>query len=88
MKIFKLLLLTLLFSGFSYAQVGIGTTTPDSSSMLDVTSTTQGLLAPRMTTAERNAIASPAESLLVFDTDEDAFYYYDTAGTDLGQNID
>lgn len=81
MKLFKLLLLSLLFTGFSYAQVGIGNTNPDPSSMLDIQSESQGLLVPRMTTAQRNAIASPAESLLVFDTDEDAFYYYDTAGS-------
>tara|TARA_R100001369_G_scaffold89964_1_gene128239 strand:- start:4579 stop:6021 length:1443 start_codon:yes stop_codon:yes gene_type:complete len=80
MKYFKLLFLSLLFTGSSYAQVGIGTTTPDPSSMLDVTSDSQGLLAPRMDTADRNAIANPAEGLLVFDTDEDAFYYYDTSG--------
>ena len=77
MKIFKLLLLTLLFSGSSYAQVGIGTTTPDPSSMLDVTSDSQGLLVPRMTTAERNAITDPAKSLLVFDTTENKYYYND-----------
>jgi hypothetical protein len=63
---------------FSSAQVGIGTVTPEASSMLDIQSTTKGLLAPRMTTAQRNAIASPAESLLVFDTDVDAFFFYST----------
>ena len=59
-----------------WAQVGIGTTTPNASAMLDITSTTQGLLAPRMTTIEKNAIASPANGLLVFDTDENIFYFY------------
>ena len=81
MKNIKLLFLSILFTGFSYAQVGIGTTNPDPSSMLDIQSDSQGLLAPRMNTADRNAIASPAEGLLVFDTDEDAFYYYDTSGS-------
>ncbi|WP_133240842.1 hypothetical protein [Marixanthomonas spongiae] len=81
MKQLTLLFFTLFFCGYSYAQVGIGTTNPDPSSMLDIQSDSQGLLAPRMDTAARNAIANPAESLLVFDTDEDAFYYYDTAGT-------
>ena len=75
------LLLSLLMTVCSYAQVGIGTVTPDASSMLDITSDSQGLLAPRMTTTQRNAIATPAEGLLVFDIEEDAFYYYDTAGT-------
>ena len=81
MKNIKILFLSFLVCGFSYAQVGIGTTNPDPSSMLDITSDSQGLLAPRMDTADRNAIANPAEGLLVFDTDEDAFYYYDTTGS-------
>ncbi|WP_194850093.1 cell wall anchor protein [Nonlabens antarcticus] len=59
------------------AQVGIGTITPDASSMLDISSTTQGLLAPRMTTMQRLAIASPAKGLLVFDTTENSFFYFE-----------
>lgn len=80
MKLFKTLLFSLLLTvtGISTAQVGIGTDAPDASSLLDLKSNSQGLLAPRMTTLEREAIASPAESLLVFDTDLDAFYYYNT----------
>ncbi|NAS32137.1 hypothetical protein GTQ40_14215 [Flavobacteriaceae bacterium R38] len=62
------------------AQVGIGTTTPHASAILDLTSTEQGLLAPRMTTTDRNAITSPAIGLLVYDTDEEAFYH--SNGTD------
>ena len=59
------------------AQVGIGTTSPAASSALDVESTTGGFIAPRMTTAERTAIASPATGLLVFQTDgTGGFYYY------------
>ncbi|ULC60848.1 hypothetical protein MBM09_07565 [Flaviramulus sp. BrNp1-15] len=61
----------------SFSQVGIGTTTPNASSILDIESTTQGILAPRMTTAQRIAIASPAEGLLVFDINESVFYFYD-----------
>ena len=49
--------------------VGIGTTTPQSSAKLDVNSTTQGFLPPRMTYAERNAIASPAQGLIIYCTD-------------------
>jgi hypothetical protein len=52
-----------------FAQVGIGTVTPNASSVLDITSTTQGMLTPRMTTAQRTAIASPADGLMVYDTD-------------------
>ena len=61
------------------AQVGINTTSPDASSALDITSTTQGFLTPRMTTAQKNAIVSPANGLLVFDTDLKGYSYYDLA---------
>ena len=53
----------------SHAQVGIGTATPAASSILDLTSTTKGLLAPRMNATERAAIASPANGLIVYQTD-------------------
>lgn len=55
--------------------VGIGTLSPDQSSILELKSTTQGLLVPRLTTAERLAITSPSNSLLVYDTDFECFYY-------------
>ncbi len=74
-----IVLFVLLFSASAIqAQVGIGTTNPNASSALDISSTTKGLLTPRMTTTQRNAIVAPAESLLVFDTTVDAFYFYDT----------
>jgi hypothetical protein len=67
------LILTLLFAATSIqAQVGIGTTSPDASSALDVTSTTKGLLAPRMTTTQRDAITSPATGLQIYNTDNRA----------------
>ena len=50
------------------AQVGIGTTSPAASARLDVTSTTQGFLPPRMTTSQRDAIASPATGLVIYNT--------------------
>lgn len=58
------------------AQIGIGTVTPNASSVIDITSTTQGMLTPRMTTIQRNAILSPADGLIVYDTDQKAFYHY------------
>jgi len=58
------------------AQVGINTdgTAPNTSAMLDVKSTTKGLLVPRMTAAQRNAISNPATGLLIYCTDDDQFY--------------
>ena len=52
-------------------------TAADSSSMLDVASTTKGMLVPRMTAAQKTAISSPATGLMIFQTDGSAgFYYY------------
>lgn len=82
MRIFNIIFYFVLIVSFPtniFCQVGIGNTNPDASSILDITSTTQGVLTPRMTTAQRVLISSPAEGLLVFDTDEDAFYYYDSS---------
>ena len=63
-------ILTLLCAATSIqAQVGIGTTTPDASSILDVNSTSKGLLPPRMTAAQRNAISSPVAGLMIWCTD-------------------
>lgn len=69
-------LFQLLFMPIGFAQMGIGTTTPDISSMLDIRSTSKGFLAPRMTTAQRNAIASPANGLVVYDTDLGSLYFF------------
>ncbi len=55
--------------------VGIGTATPAESAQLEVSSTTKGVLVPRVTTAQMNAIASPANGLLVYNTDSAAFAY-------------
>ena len=48
--------------------IGIGTTSPNTSCLVDITSTTKGFLPPRMTTTEKNAIASPAAGLVVYDS--------------------
>ncbi|MBF4505390.1 hypothetical protein IRZ83_01850 [Flavobacterium sp. JLP] len=75
------LLLFFLFLNFiGNAQIGIGTVTPNASSVLDITSTTKGMLAPRMTTTQRTAITTPADGLLVYDTDLKLFYYYSSTG--------
>lgn len=72
MKIKRIITLTALAFAFSntlFSQVGIGTITPNPSAELDVTSTTKGLLPPRMTQAQRNAIVSPAAGLIIWCTD-------------------
>jgi len=48
--------------------VGIGTSSPDASAILDAQSTTKGVRFPNMTTTQKNAISSPAAGLVVFDT--------------------
>lgn len=81
MRIFYLLLATLLTSHLFAQNVGIGTTTPDPSAMLDIVANDKGLLIPRLTTTQRTtAIASPATGLLVFDTDTNSFWYYNGSG--------
>lgn len=57
---------------------GIGTTTPNASSLLDISSTTKGILIPRMTKSQRDAIVAPAEGLLIYQTtNSPGVYYYD-----------
>lgn len=61
--------------------------TADASSILDVKSSTKGMLVPRMTTAQRTAIPAPANGLLVYDTDVKSFWYYNgTTWTNLQGN--
>ncbi|SHL29887.1 hypothetical protein [Flavobacterium chilense] len=74
-----LLFFFILFTLTGNAQIGIGTVTPNASSVLDITSTTKGMLTPRMTTVQRNAITTPADGLMVYDTDLKLFYYYSSS---------
>jgi hypothetical protein len=64
------------------AQIAVTTdgSAPDNSAMLDVKSTSKGMLIPRMTLAQRNAIASPAAGLILFQTDNTPGFYFN-AGT-------
>ena len=78
-------LLTLLFissvfctTGVYAQNVGVGTSSPDNSAKLDVSATDGGLLIPRMTEVQRDAIATPATGLMIFQTDGTVgFYFYD-----------
>lgn len=56
--------------------VGIGTNTPHASAILDITSTTKGLLAPRLTNEQMITMPSPANGLLIYNTDQNKYYYY------------
>jgi len=74
-----LILVTLTISALhSFAQVGISNSsiTPDASSILELRSSSAGFLPPRMTTAQRNAIASVATGLLIYNTDTNQLNYY------------
>ena len=56
--------------------IGIGTATPHLSAEVDITSTTGGILVPRMTTLQKTGIASPANGLLVYDITTNSFWVY------------
>ena len=64
--------------------VGVGTVTPDSSAVLDVTSTSKGILIPRMTTVQRDMIVSPAVGLQILNLDDQCVDIYD--GTSWKKN--
>ena len=77
MKTMFIFLPFILFSNLLFAQnVGVGTSNPNNSAILDISSTDKGLLIPRMTSAQRIAIASPAKGLLVYQTQAPEGFYY------------
>lgn len=61
---------------YASGKVGIGTATPDASSQFEVASTSSGFLPPRMTRVQRDAIASPASGLMVYNTTANRPEYY------------
>lgn len=84
-KIYALLFCFSLLASMSNAQnsfpasgsTGIGTISPDASSILEMQSTKQGMLVPRMTKNQRDAIVSPATGLMIYQTNSTpGFYYY------------
>jgi hypothetical protein len=77
MKKFISLLLIMNSTLLCLAQsIGIGTNTPNNSAMLEISSTSRGMLIPRMTSDQRGAIVSPANGLLVYDVITSSFWYY------------
>jgi hypothetical protein len=66
---------------YSSGQVGIGTSNPNAKAIIEIASTTQGVLFPRMTKVERDAITSPPIGLILFVTDDnEGLYIYKTSG--------
>ena len=79
-KTFAFIALLLMLNFYSQAQsfaINTAGTAAHASAMLDVTSTTKGVLIPRLTTAQRTAIASPGKGLLVYDSTLKTFYFHD-----------
>ena len=79
-KIITLILLAFIGLSHLHAQVGIGTTTPDASSTLDITATDKGFLPPRMTTTQRDAIKSPVAGLVIYNSTTNSIEF--SNGTD------
>lgn len=76
----KIVFIVFLLSGQIYSQVGVGTDSPHSSTILHLESSNKGLLIPRLSKSERDNISSPPEGLLVFQTDNTVgFYFYSTS---------
>ncbi|MBM3921837.1 MAG: hypothetical protein FJ340_01370 [Sphingomonadales bacterium] len=69
-----------------HAQVGIGITNPDTKAALDISSNSKGLLIPRMTTTQRDAITSPTEGLIIFNSTSKNIEVYNS-GTTFGESI-
>lgn len=76
----KALLISIIFCALplSKAQTGIGTTSPNTSAKLEVAATDKGFLLPRMTSSQRAAIPSPANGLLIYQTDAPVGFYVNT----------
>ena len=88
MKKIILIIVCIVANFTTFAQVAIGTTSPDTSAALEVKSTSQGFLPPRMTQVQINAIESPAEGLMVYclDCTPKGIYVNSTSGTGDSSN--
>jgi hypothetical protein len=76
----SIFIIFLFFNFQSFCQLGIGTTNPDNSARLEINSNNKGLLIPRMTSSQRNAIQVPALGLMIYDTTTDNFWYKSKSG--------
>ncbi len=66
---------------FAQVSINVDNSNPDPSAMLDVKSTSKGLLIPRMTQVQRNAIVNPATGLMIYQTDNTPGFYYNSGST-------
>lgn len=77
-KVFSTLVIVVFIITRAFTQsVGIGTDNPAPSALLDVSTDNKGVLIPRLTDVQMNAIASPANGLMIFNSDHNRFYYFD-----------
>lgn len=79
-NLFVILFILNITAMFGQGQVGINTNNPDPSAVLDISSSNQGLLIPRMTTTQLSAIVNPAVGLQIFNTTDNQIYMYSPAG--------
>ncbi|MDI6033753.1 hypothetical protein QLS91_11775 [Flavobacterium sp. LB2P84] len=77
---YYIMFIGLLFAFNAKAQVGIGTNVPDTSAQLEVLSTSKGVLIPRLSFVQRSAINSPANGLLIYQTNNSPGFYYNNNG--------
>lgn len=83
MQKITLLLVVLMMAKITAAQnVGIGTTSPKTSAVLDISSSNKGVLFPRLSIAQRLTITNPANGLHIFNTDVNSLEYYDSLTTE------
>ena len=74
-------------NGETHGQIGVGTSSPDTSASVDIQSTSRGFLPPRMTTTQKNAISSPATGLVVYDTTLNQINIYNGTSWNSGSGI-
>lgn len=75
---------TVFLIDFSFSQVGIGTNSPSSSAILELSSTSKGFLPPRMSESEKNAISSPVAGLMIYQVNNSPGLYFYTGSAWTG----
>ncbi|MDA0973472.1 MAG: hypothetical protein O2867_07045, partial [Bacteroidetes bacterium] len=80
----------ILVSGLYAQNIGINEdgSTPDASAILDIKASNKGVLMPRLTSSQRGLIPSPAEGLMVYDTDTESFWFHNGSQWEEGNGKD